>query len=715
MRGIDPSYDLPYPQQNRQDKESHFDDFIQTLLFPEQMERKLAGIRDGARTALSEIGVNILYIALGYLEWYENDSSDTRFFAPLLLHPLEMERRLIRHTYRYSVTSTGDDSEVNLTLKERLLADFGLALPDFNAEEGDTPEHYWIKVEEAIHDRQRWRIRRFVTIGLFAFGRLAMYHDLDPERWLDDQALHLHPVLVELLGGSDSGGALYAQDYDVDQPEIAAKVPLLVTEADSSQFAAIADVMDGKNLVIKGPPGTGKSQTITNIIAAALAKGMKLLFVAEKMAALEVVKKRLDDAGLGEFCLELHSTKARKQDVLTSLRKRLELQPLLEPLALTDTIGEHERLRKQLTWYVELINQPFGQTGKSLQQLFWAGMRAGAQARELGVPANLDDVILTGTFSLTTVDLDRRREALAALEKCATAFLQTYGTTARHPWAGMPRADLSPFAQQELLRTLEAWREALLNLEKEAERIETELGLPAPTTLDETHRLVRTLALLPEDTKAIAADVLPKLQSEEALSKLEQFCGMVQRWKELKNSFTNRFQSLDRLPEAEVIRTLETERHTFTVDGQPFTGKISELAVIAKSRHEFARMAEAHIALARHLFQSADIRAALTVPTLRTVLEAIEILRSTPRTIVLKRSAALLDETSRPVLEEAARETRLLSERQQALSTILPSRLTRAHRTIAGTLQRCAQPASLVAYLAGISNVPTLHGAVPVK
>jgi predicted ATP-dependent serine protease len=100
-------------------------------------------------------------------------------------------------------------------------------------------------------------------------------------------------------------------------------VPLLITEADSSQFAAIADVMDGKNLAIKGPPGTGKSQTITNILAAALAKRMKVLFVAEKMAALEVVKKRLDEAGLGEFCLELHSTKARKQDALESLRKRL--------------------------------------------------------------------------------------------------------------------------------------------------------------------------------------------------------------------------------------------------------------------------------------------------------------------------------------------------------------------------------------------------------
>jgi len=140
-KGIDPSYDLPHSQQNGQDKATHLDDVIQTLLFPDQMERKLAGIRDNARTALSEMGVNILYAAFGSLEWYENDASDRRFFAPLLLHPVEMGRALVRHTYRYFTTSTGDDSEINLTLKERLLVDFSLALPDF--EEDDTPERYY--------------------------------------------------------------------------------------------------------------------------------------------------------------------------------------------------------------------------------------------------------------------------------------------------------------------------------------------------------------------------------------------------------------------------------------------------------------------------------------------------------------------------------------------------------------------------------------------
>ena len=118
---------------------------------------------------------------------------------------------------------------------------------------------------------------------------------------------------------------------EVDEPTVSRKVPLLITEANSSQFSAIVDVMDKKNIALRGPPGTGKSQTITNIIAAALDKGLRVLFVADKMAALDVVKERLTSAGLGDFCFELHSTRSRKKELLGSLETRLEIQNKFQP------------------------------------------------------------------------------------------------------------------------------------------------------------------------------------------------------------------------------------------------------------------------------------------------------------------------------------------------------------------------------------------------
>src|SRR5690606_38029599 len=196
-----------------------------------------------------------------------------------------------------------------------------------------------------------------------------------------------HPLLLDLLAGraGETGGTVgYGDVYDVDDPAVAAAVPLLIAEADSSQHSAIVDVMRGNSLAIEGPPGTGKSQTITNLIAAALADRKRVLFIAEKAAALEVVASRLEHAGLKDFCLELHSTKASKKDVLAALDARLALsQQLPSTTALDVARRELESLKAQLNTYCRAINAPFGALGLSAHQILWRAERA--RDRKTGV------------------------------------------------------------------------------------------------------------------------------------------------------------------------------------------------------------------------------------------------------------------------------------------------------------------------------------------
>jgi hypothetical protein len=184
---------------------------------------------------------------------------------------------------------------------------------------------------------ERWPARERITNGL---GERA-------GRW-DAAKLHLEPRLHHLderpgagitnLPTRVCGAALdrsldrvefgelntLAPVHDIDHPDVELQAPVLVTDADASQVSAVIDVAGGTSLVIQGPPGTGKSQTITNVIANAMWQGKSILFVSEKMAALGVVKDRLDHMGLGLFCLEVHSAKASKAQVLHALKDRMD-------------------------------------------------------------------------------------------------------------------------------------------------------------------------------------------------------------------------------------------------------------------------------------------------------------------------------------------------------------------------------------------------------
>jgi len=242
--------------------------------------------------------------------------------APLLLIPVELKRASAQERFR--VVYTGDDISDNLSLLEKMKAEFGLSLPTVGDAETLDPANFFDCVEDAIGSLSRWKVERNeITLGFFSFGKFLMYRDLDPSIW-SGSGPNDHHILAALLSeGFSEPPSVYGDETHIDEVTSPADVHQ-VKDADSSQILAILDVNAGRNLVLQGPPGTGKSQTITNLISEAVGAGRRVLFVSEKMAALEVVKRRLDEVGLGDAVLELHSHKTNKRHVLEELNRTPE-------------------------------------------------------------------------------------------------------------------------------------------------------------------------------------------------------------------------------------------------------------------------------------------------------------------------------------------------------------------------------------------------------
>ncbi|MBU0476159.1 MAG: DUF3320 domain-containing protein [Bacteroidetes bacterium] len=318
-------------------------------------------MHNNARTMIQEQGVNILYLALGFMHWYDSDTSDTARKAPLILIPVTLERLSAKE--RFSVNYSGEDVGTNLSLEEKLKAQYSIKLPEIESFEDLDIEEYFRKVQKKIGGQTNWVVKNDeIVLGFFSFGKFLMYKDLDRNIWSEDNLPENHDILQALLGdGFKNITSILADDTKIDEIIEPDKTNQIV-DADSTQILAILDVNAGHNLVIQGPPGTGKSQTITNIISEALGQGKKVLFVAEKMAALEVVKRRLDNTGLGDAVLELHSHKVNKRIVIDELARTLELGAPnhLDNTAEMETLVEY---RNALNNYSQIINSPIMKSG----------------------------------------------------------------------------------------------------------------------------------------------------------------------------------------------------------------------------------------------------------------------------------------------------------------------------------------------------------------
>lgn len=441
--GFNPSFDLKWSD-DEGIAPHHTDGRVRVLLMARELEKRLKGIWDRYRSHERETGLHTLYLALGFVEWFEDGATRPAYYAPLLLLPVELERRVVRSRYEYTMRTHDEGLQVNMALVEKARQHWQLEFPGLR--ENETPESYFVRVGEVLKRGERLSLRSCATLAVLPFPRMVLWKDLDPEEWADD-AFASHRLLPGLLGTTSMpGDGVPAEPVDIDAPEWADRLPPLVRPADASQHAALIDTCAGHDLAIEGPPGTGKSETITNIIATALQQGKRVLFMAEKQAALRVVADRLRAAGLGPLLLELHGENAKRGEVYDSIRERLKVKPRHDRKHLE---GERAVLASQRTIlrrYLSLLDHKLGALERTAYQLVWRHLRLHAQLREATREAA---VTLWKPVQPENIGRSHLADSRSALENFASALVAietAYAETPRSDW--LAAGHLPPFDQK---------------------------------------------------------------------------------------------------------------------------------------------------------------------------------------------------------------------------------------------------------------------------
>lgn len=448
----------------------HLDTKLQTPHTSSKLQSRLLSTYYAARSCIEEQGINTLYLTLGHLVWYEAASSNEPRRAPLLLIPVALERSGVRD--RFHLRYDGEEIGPNLSLEAKLKADFGITLPQFPDVEDLDVDGYFDQVETAIKGQERWSIERnAIALGLFSFAKLLMFRDLDDAAWPEGMKPSEASLLCRLLGNDGSESAFSLTEEDHLDHRLGPRDIYQVVDADSSQLLALSAVGEGRNLVIQGPPGTGKSQTITNLVADAIGKGKRVLFIAEKMAALEVVKRRLDAVGLGEACLELHSQKSNKKALLDELKKTLNLgRPVCREI-------EDELLllgveRQRLNDYCEAVNSPIRKSGVTPCLAYGRLLRLMSE-RDGGSLPVLD---LPGMADWTAGEYAQRRAMVVDLQ----VRLGAAGSLADHPFRGSRLRILLASDRERLANSCAAARTTTEGLIRSVRDLALSLGLEPP-------------------------------------------------------------------------------------------------------------------------------------------------------------------------------------------------------------------------------------------
>lgn len=433
-------------------------------LTEEELWPRAVHLERTTRQDLEEGGATTLYAGLGLLRWYEAPESREARLSPLYLLPVQLE--FDRRGRRLRFRRLPEEPLVNHALIEKMRRDFALdfrALTAVPADEAGLDMTALLRAaREVIQNVPRWEILDQALLGHLTFTKFLMWNDLAENAEL----LLQNPVVAHIARRDGHPALRQGEPAPLRTPDDqlpATEIPC-VLDADSTQLAAIEEVLQGRSLVLQGPPGTGKSQTITNLIAAALARGQSVLFVAEKMAALEVVHRRLGAAGLSDFCLELHSHKSNKKEVLESFRRALTRSPSTEEPPWQEQGAALDQLRQRLNRHVSALHAktPLGMSYYEV---------AGRLAELEDTPRF--DLGLRDRLELTSERWRAQRDAVQTFVQKARAL----GPLEQHPFKASRKSALTAEDELRLPRIVEAALVGLDDLERAGGLLLPELGL----------------------------------------------------------------------------------------------------------------------------------------------------------------------------------------------------------------------------------------------
>ena len=362
--GLDPNFDLLRPDDNSKNNPKWNDKKIQTLMLPDTLNKYMDSIYKKYNFFIKETGVNPLFFCFGFLEWTESQNSDHKFYSPILIFQAVLNKKKRKN---FSVSGAGNELNINQALNEKLKRDFSIELPELKETEDNQIDIYLEEVRKKISVNHNWKVKNWVSFGLYPNQNMVIFKDMRLIAESETTGGPLEKILLGKISGVNGLG-----EYNIDDIKYQKEISALIESADASQHSAILDVLKGKDIVIKGPPGTGKSQTIVNIISSLISKGKKVLFVAQKQAALDVVKNKLQANGLDNYILEVFSIKANKKNVIESIKYRLHMDPPFETSQNFETKSKKfYEIKKNLNSYSDLMSKKFKNTEFTAHDIIW--------------------------------------------------------------------------------------------------------------------------------------------------------------------------------------------------------------------------------------------------------------------------------------------------------------------------------------------------------